>query len=728
MGAAASSLSRPSRITSSTKMKEQTKEVTDMAEALFQFMYKDYSTKEVWEMADKPEDYVIALSDLITQQFHVIGYQTERNQIGEIYFMKYEGPQSSMEKVTRGLTPPAHKFKNEKGIEHSGSQTGIDQQRETAKIIAFYFIRLFQILGALLMVVKDVNLIDLDKPASVNRPIISQYGTNMPRIPRLSYQSGGSVPGSLVLGPYEFLRNYMNEFSIDNNKERYPIGIFPALEGLQKYYKITDSLFFVYSEPDQNTVRSGTSFELKKFQDLGKFVMVATKDNRYQAVSIKIIIKSVTPDRLFEFKSPESYTDPLQKQTAEISNIVFKLIKDTEKVKPISIGKTGDQSGRRYYIFKEESADLAGSRGFDINDDKQFGKILEQLIIFNVYTDQKQTLVPYIPKKVSENSTKVSSTGELLKMSNPIIDEHFQGLKSKKIPPHCIARALQLLDLKYINSLTAYKEAPQTNICKFMIYGYGNNKTESMDKYLPLKSLAQLYGKVDPLDRIKMKKNSPTEREFQTSLKVLEAFVSKSAVGIPLGVKELNDSKQPNEAKDLQDAINRLKVAFSMTAESNPNSISQIALKKPDACKGRTDSIPLTDNVARSLQSAAHQLFAEHINHTVEITKFLKVIFNIKQRPDGTWEVKGPNASILFAGFPILDQLTDQARALLTDYYSKCETMYQSAVNIWDDSEKQLNPVIKNVAPSSRQNSNNNPVARPVPSAPRAPTNDPSGP
>ena len=44
-----------------------------MADALFQFMYKDWDTKEVWEMANKPEDYVIALTDVITNQFHVLG-------------------------------------------------------------------------------------------------------------------------------------------------------------------------------------------------------------------------------------------------------------------------------------------------------------------------------------------------------------------------------------------------------------------------------------------------------------------------------------------------------------------------------------------------------------------------------------------------------------------------------------------------------------------------------
>jgi len=63
---------------------------------------------------------------------------------------------------------------------------------------------------------------------------------------------------------------------------------------------------------------------------------------------------------------------------------------------------------------------------------------------------------------------------------------------------------------------------------------------------------------------------------------------------------------------------------------------------------------------------------------------FLQTIFNIKQRPDGTsWEIKGPNTEILFAGYETLNELTRQARTLLINYYSGCEEIYQQGVASW---------------------------------------------
>ena len=86
----------------------ETKGVQTMANALFTFMFKQWDAREIWDIANKPEDYVIALSDLITSQFHVLGYRTEKNKAGEIYFMKYEGSQAASGE-RRGLAPPAHK-------------------------------------------------------------------------------------------------------------------------------------------------------------------------------------------------------------------------------------------------------------------------------------------------------------------------------------------------------------------------------------------------------------------------------------------------------------------------------------------------------------------------------------------------------------------------------------------------------------------------------------------
>ena len=63
MGAAASTLSRPSQLSGNdTLLKSE--DVRKMSDALFQFMYKDWDTREVWEMANKPEDYVIATNEV----------------------------------------------------------------------------------------------------------------------------------------------------------------------------------------------------------------------------------------------------------------------------------------------------------------------------------------------------------------------------------------------------------------------------------------------------------------------------------------------------------------------------------------------------------------------------------------------------------------------------------------------------------------------------------------
>jgi hypothetical protein len=109
-------------------------------------------------------------------------------------------------------------------------------------------------------------------------------------------------------------------------------------------------------------------------------------------------------------------------------------------------------------------------------------------------------------------------------------------------------------------------------------------------------------------------------------------------------------------------------------------------MKKSEKCKDNTDKL-LTNSVASQLQRISQQLLAYHVNNTVTITNFLKTVFSISQRADGSWKVDGPKVDILFAGFPVLDNLTDTARALLVNYYSGCEELYQKGLKIWSDEQ-----------------------------------------
>ena len=90
MGGVASKLTRSSKISSGDELLAKTKDVREMSNALFQFMYGQWPDDEYMDMASNPGAYVVAISDLITEQFHVIGYTTKRNQVGEIYFVKHD--------------------------------------------------------------------------------------------------------------------------------------------------------------------------------------------------------------------------------------------------------------------------------------------------------------------------------------------------------------------------------------------------------------------------------------------------------------------------------------------------------------------------------------------------------------------------------------------------------------------------------------------------------------
>ena len=117
-------------------------------------------------------------------------------------------------------------------------------------------------------------------------------------------------------------------------------------------------------------------------------------------------------------------------------------------------------------------------------------------------------------------------------------------------------------------------------------------------------------------------------------------------------------------------------------------SFHDIKIKKPEECT-TGESIRIENQVLlNSLRDVSQELLGYHVNNIIEITKFLKSIFNISQRGDSTWEVKGVNNNVLFAGFPVLDILTDQAREILLKYYSGCETIYQKGVEIWKQDVK----------------------------------------
>lgn len=632
-----------------------------MSNALFTFMFKSWSMKEIWDIANKPEDYVIALSELIEKQFEVIGYTTERNHVGEIYFKQKDK-----------LAPAG-----------PGSP-GYQKHKENAQIIAFYFVRLFQIMGALLLVVKDINFPVFNQArgineysaniTSVNRPITSQG------LPRFSYKTmsgGGSFPKDTPLGPYEFLRKILQKPSsedIASYQTRFSAD-------LKDKYMITPNLFFKYNV-DLETNRKRV--QPKEYTKSSFFIL--TKDSTIGSklfVKKDSIIQSINMGTggLPQFKTPESLDN--EKELYPITVSIGLPTSGTKTMHSATFTRIDPKDddwkgGLDYYISEGTKMDDILGR----LDRKDFTKVLQEVVLGAVRQENPNLrLYEIAPVETTGKAANVGQIPDKIAASS-MINELLQGLKGKQ-QPHCIARALQLLDSA---SIQAYSPGGAvTQICKFAV---GDIKSgvlgpAGLDAYKPMKSVAQLYGKINPAN-------------FKESQKVLQAFVGSAATLGPIGVKDLKGMKQDEEAQELSGALDRLAKAFEFVHKDPLDSFSQIQLSRPKECKTNESMKVMNQQTVIQMQSAAQRLLAEHLNKTIMISKFLKKVFNISEIPgeDGPrWKVEGPRAEILFAGFPVLDELTKQARALLIDYYSGCEEIYQGGLKAWKNSDEAKGPV-----------------------------------
>jgi len=672
MGGAASSTFNLSpsfrQITSGKELILKTTEVSAMADELFTFMYTQYELNEVWDIIKEPEKYIIELSSMIENHFDVIGIGPAGSS-GEIYFKRFDTLKKKVE-------------------------SDLSQHKKNAQIIAFYFIRIFQILGAMLLVIRDTPLdINIQREPEARR-----IGFKPNALPR-TFQQGGGVPSDVILGPFEFLRNRMNPASKDDKR----IDIFR--KDNVSLFKLTENLFFQYTPIPSNVSQIDVNY-VNTITPLAQFILCLRIDDRCEKMlPIPIVLDTMTPysvaNKVFDKYSsnsasqifPSGVSFYIKNTGSRTGRPSSDSIVTVERVKN-EVSQEDDANFYSYRVVRSgQIVNIISLLGLDPT--KNFSRILEAFFLSyatNLRDFQGNTVM--LCKKDSEsgksNVTK-SGVGKEFKPSEigiPSIRDGYTNLIKGKdgIAPsgaHCIKRASQLLDGLTIELGIGNKNLAYTNICKFSAPDV-KEESISLENFFPTKSVGKLFGKVDPL-------------MFNESLKVLEAFVrSSSEKDTTLPVSSLESQKF--EADSLTNALKRLRDAFEASnTKGDLNSLNDIVIKKPSECssvkKESDGKILLTNNnMINSLQKSSRELLAYHVNHTIEITKFLKTVFNIKQRANGSWEVKGVNYNVLFAGFPILNTLTDQARELLVDYYTGCENIYQKGVSNWKGFVKENMP------------------------------------
>jgi hypothetical protein len=687
------------KITSEGDLKIQMDEVTKMANSLFFFMFKSSKPDhEAFDIANEPDKYVTALSELIHKQFSVIGYSTTRTTSGEIYFQQYDKLKPS------SLTGQAR-----------------DEHRKNCKIIAFYFVRVYQILGSMLLIIKDADL-DREAPREADQLSNAREQYIGQRLPKIYYNQQGGVQrggGTKVgidefVGPLEFLKTSLSvidaseraELSqyiqFDNNKTVYSVSgtdlyieVAPYTNGISvdNINKNNPLKFHILLKDANNNIRSYTnelkiintvpielstdrklqfiSFRLKSLSAQGQRVYSDEKEKKEHLISVSLEVGKSDLER--------GYTIDTTNKSDDYINIITELRSyygtETASRSPKYVLNT---------LFLKDAIKSTGNISLRQKTPKGDVKTDRDEIRENDEYLQYKRGNPTIPKSRIYNPLIKDIYGELLKGS-----QVSPGLSSGR---HCIKRAIQLLNPKAIFGEQS-TEANYTRICKFSAPDIENQQVP-FDAYIPTKTFAQLFGKINI-----------NPEQFEETVGILSSFISidsQPAQSRPLTLDQIEavESKKTvkKETNDLKDALLRLKEAFKLlnepTTGDSPKSFGEIMMKKPKECatiepkstKDRSGGIVVkNDNMVRQLRGVAQELLAYHVKSALEISKFLKSMFNIEKDPGGTWVVKGIKESFLIAGFTALDSVTDIARDLILDYYEGCESKYQKGVKMWVD-------------------------------------------
>jgi hypothetical protein len=217
--------------------------------------------------------------------------------------------------------------------------------------------------------------------------------------------------------------------------------------------------------------------------------------------------------------------------------------------------------------------------------------------------------------------------------------------KTPPIKSFCVARALQLLNLSGLSQQVPESIRPLIYKSKFE---YVQNKSlpspgDKVVESAPFKALQQLYISPKDVESLKIDgKYLPEDKTKDASLlKILTSFEQTNA--------RLETLKEDEDDKKIE--IGEIK-----------------------------DKTKISD-----LRSQAKKLFAIQFNHTDAVLKLIKKIFNISA---GAIEF---NQAIAKKGLRGIEEIAQEARDLLSGYYSNCQTEFAEGVRILKEPSKQAN-------------------------------------
>jgi hypothetical protein len=511
------------------------------------------------------------------------------------------------------------------------------ESRSLCLTLAYYYIRIFQIFGALALTVVDdpgsMEVLGAIQRGPAQRPIIPGRGFYPAQQP--IPLRGGAITDRDILN--------ITEISTDND-------ITPYLKkGNFKVYKFdnTNKMYYYSGAGNHNVLKETENYDILAKLKISKSDELFSDELKFTVSNFSLIPKiSISESLVKEINKMlnRGSTEPIKLEKKDDKWVLYRKDMSVEEaLNRIFNSKIEIIKSKIGSTYKQERR-LAGLDAFRPNDYSRLYDDYKRGDIRGYTTDSVGTLgalsTGYIIKTLeSFKSTAKSSEGKALSF--------------------CTARALQLLDATTIQRPTKTTISAKSGICVPTLAGAPLSVPapgSRLDSVPGMHSLEQLYHTKVSLDD------------------------GKFTVLVP------DNERAPDGeyAKFLQD----ISTLFTNNPSKIPTKFSEITASAPTpqvCAQAAKKYLQVTDpKTINEVMNIINRMFARQLNHTNSVINFMKTyLFNIKSV--GVGGVKQAyidlNPRILQNGINEINQIGKAARQLLLNYYKDCETAYKQGLD-----------------------------------------------
>jgi hypothetical protein len=248
-----------------------------------------------------------------------------------------------------------------------------------------------------------------------------------------------------------------------------------------------------------------------------------------------------------------------------------------------------------------------------------------------------------------------SNVGSVSGLQTGYLRDILSGIRGKPVAL-CVARALQLLDT---NVITSFPKTLQSGICKTSFDSMPNAipvPGRTLDTYRPVFAVDQLYH----------------------TKKVIKRDATSGVIKTDVQVEDQNAHKD-----FIQQMMNWFGKPSGVAVSSAPLSSVTIANQYCDntSMVGKTLQISNPEAIKKILGQVG-QLYTYQLAHTKKVMDFLgRFLIQFRKAPGGGMVVS-LHPGLLVGGIAQLEKISVEARKLLVGYYQNCEMLYKVAAEI----------------------------------------------